>query len=79
MLSFALLAASGAISLMQFLYVTFWSPSAKLQKIQEWIAARLAVLKAEKDRQKATEDRIDKEPPKTGQDLIDDLNKKGGT
>lgn len=78
MLSLALLAASGLIGLIQFLYNTFWSPTVKLQKIQAWIAGRQAALKAEEDRLKATEDRIDKETPKTGQDLIDDLNKKSG-
>lgn len=76
MLSLALGAAGLLIALFKFFYEKFWSPSAKLQRVQDWILTRQAILKAEKDRQKDTEAKIDARPPKTGDDLIDDLNKK---
>lgn len=76
MLLLALSAFSALVGLVSKLYTLFWSPSARLQRIQLSLATRIQAMKDEKARLKATEDRIDKEPQKTGQDLIDDLNKK---
>ena len=73
----ALGAASLFISLVRLIYGVFWGPAAKLDALQTAITAKIAALNAEKTRLKAEEDAINKQPPKTGTDLADDLNKKG--
>lgn len=56
----------------------FFSPSATLKRWEEWAIQRKTRTEDERARLKAEEERIDKEPPKTGQDLVDELNKKFG-
>lgn len=78
MLSLAFTLLGLLLSGARIVYEIFFSPSAKLARWEKWAAEGKAAARAEKDRLRATEDRIDKEPPKSGQDLIDELNKKSG-
>ncbi len=71
-------AANALLSLVRAVYEQFFSASARLRKWELWAAEGKARAASERDRQKATEDRIDKEPLKSGQELIDDLNRKSG-
>jgi hypothetical protein len=69
----------GGLSLLLALARVVWniwfSPNAKWQAIHDWLLRKRAQEADEANRLEATETRIDKEPPSTGQDLVDRLNK----
>lgn len=54
----------------------FFSDSAKLRRLELWLERTKAKGESERERQRADNERIDQQPNKTGQDLIDDLNQK---
>lgn len=70
--------ASILIATIRWVYTTFFSKNAKADAVLAWVERGKARLKAERDRLRATNTRIDAEPPKTGQDLIDKLNQEFG-
>lgn len=70
--------ASFAIGILRWIYTTFFSKNAKADAMLAWAERQKARLVAERDRLRAAEKRIDAEPPKQGQDLVDDLNQKFG-
>jgi cell division protein FtsB len=70
--------ASFAIGILRWIYTTFFSKNAKADAMLAWAERQKARLVAERDRLRAAIKRIDAEPPKQGQDLIDDLNRKFG-
>lgn len=71
--------ASILIATLRWLYTTFFSKNARADAVLAWVERGKARLKAERDRLRAANTRIDREPPKTGQDLIDKLNKEFGS
>lgn len=64
------------LGILRWLWTTFFSKSAKVEAAHEYLVRKKAQLEAERDRLRATTDRIAKEPPKTGEDLVKDLNDK---
>ena len=70
--------ASFAIGIGRWIFTTFFSKNAKVDAILAWSERKKAQLVAERDRLRAANTRIDQEPQKSGQELIDDLNKKAG-
>lgn len=66
------------IGVVRWIYTTFFSKNAKADAILAWAERSRERLKAERDRLRAANSRIDAEPPKTGQDLVDKLNQEFG-
>lgn len=66
------------IGIVRWVYTTFFSKNAKADAILAWAERSKERLKAERDRLRAANKRIDAEPPKTGQDLVDKLNQEFG-
>lgn len=67
---------TAALGVVRLLFTMFFSASAKWQRMHDWLVAKQAQYKAEWDRLRASYHRIDAEPKKTGQVLIDALNDK---
>lgn len=66
------------IGIVRWVYTTFFSKNAKADAILAWAERSRARAEAERDRLRAANSRIDAEPPKTGQDLVDKLNQEFG-
>jgi hypothetical protein len=66
------------LGVVRWVYGTFFSKNAKVDAIIAKAERGKARLKAERDRLRAANTRIDAEPPKTGQDLVDKLNQEFG-
>ena len=66
---------TSVVGLGVLLYRQFWSDSAMLKRLELKYAALQARQEVEAERLKATYQRIAAEPPKTGQALVDALNK----
>lgn len=66
------------IGIVRWVYTTFFSKNAKADAILAWAERSKARAEAERDRLRAANSRIDAEPPKTGQDLVDKLNQEFG-
>ena len=65
-----------ALSAGRFIYTTFFSRSAKAEKVLLWLERQKAAYEMERERYQVTRDRIKKEPPKTGEDLRKSLEDK---
>jgi hypothetical protein len=70
--------ASVLIATARWMYTTFFSKNAKADAVLAWVERGKERLRAERDRLRAANTRIDKEPPRKGQDLIDKLNQEFG-
>ncbi len=66
------------LGIARWVFTTFFSKNAKADAILAKVERGKARLEAERDRLRAANKRIDSEPPKTGQDLIDKLNDEFG-
>lgn len=55
-----------------------FSPASRLRRLELWLERRKAHGEAERERQAADNARVDAEPDKTGQDLVDKLNDEFG-
>lgn len=72
----AIITALGALlKLINFITGEF-SPESKLRRLELWLERKKTAAAVEAERLEATNRRIDKEPDKTGQALVDDLNEK---
>jgi len=69
---------SFGLGIVRFIWTTFFSKNARVEAAHDWLVQKRTELKAERDRLKATYDRIKKEPPSTGQDVVDKLNSQFG-
>lgn len=56
----------------------YFSDSSKLRRLELWLERQKSRVEVERERLLAAYGRIEREPPKGGQDLLDDLNKKFG-
>ena len=68
---------TGLIAIVKWV-AAYFSDSAVLRRLQLSLERQKARVEVERERLKATYDRIDREPPKSGQALEDDLRKKFG-
>lgn len=65
----------GFIAILKFILGQF-SPESKLRRWELWYERKKTEAAVERNRLDATNERIDKEPDKSGQELLDDLNEK---
>ena len=66
----------GALLTIAKLAWSLFSPKARLRHLELWIERQKALNQSESSRQDDDNARIDTQPPKTGQELLDDLNEK---
>ena len=70
-----LIIIGGFFAVLKFVIGQF-SPESKLRRWELWYERKKTAAAVEAQRQEATNSRIDKEPDKHGEDLLDDLNEK---
>jgi hypothetical protein len=68
-----LAAIGGLITIVKFILAQF-SAEAKLRRLELWLERKRTAMAVEAERLEATNNRIDREPDKTGQELVDKLN-----
>lgn len=71
----ALAIIGAAISIIGWALRLF-SPTARLHRLELWLERQRTASNVESARQEVENERIDRQPDKTGQDLVDDLNEK---
>lgn len=74
----AALAVLGALLTIIKMILGHFSPESKLRRLELWLERKKTAAAVEAQRLEATNSRIDREPDKAGQDLVDRLNEQFG-
>ena len=78
MMASAVVAILGALLTIIKFVIGHFSPESKLRRLELWLERKKTAAAVESERLEATNNRIDREPDKAGQDLVDKLNDQFG-
>ena len=68
---------TGLVAIVKWI-AAYFSDSSTLRRLQLYLERQKARVEVERERLGATYERIDREVPKTGADVVEDLNRKFG-